>query len=97
MAGRPKSYTQQAKAKVEGILDALPEKPESERPLSTTELVKQLKSKIAAAQAKGYTLEEIVEQFKKAGVQVSLSTLKSGLKGKSKSRSANDSKGSQGS
>jgi len=95
MAGRPRSYSQQVKTAMGSLFDALPEKPESERPLSTTELVKQLKSKISAAQAKGYTLEEIIEQFKRGNVQVSLSTLKAALKGKSKARSA-DTRAPQG-
>ena len=36
-----------------------------------------------AAQAKGYTLEEIVDLFKADGAQISLSSVKSALKGSS--------------
>jgi hypothetical protein len=61
-------------------LDNLPEKPKSERPLTTQQLVAELRSKIKAAQAKGYTLEEIVELFKQSGAQISLSSVRSALR-----------------
>ena len=83
MAGKQKTFDQETRQKIEAALDNLPEKPKSERPLSTKELVTELRTKIRAAQAKGYTLEEVVEMFRQAGAQISLSSVKSALKGSS--------------
>ena len=83
MAGKQKTFDQETRQKIEATLDNLPEKPKSERPLTTKELVTELRTKIRAAQAKGYTLEEIVELFKREGAQISLSSVKSALKGSS--------------
>lgn len=80
MAGKQKTFDQQTRQKIEATLDNLPEKPKNERPLTTKELVTELRTKIRAAQCKGYTLEEIVELFKNTGAQVSLSSVKSALK-----------------
>ena len=86
MAGKQKTFDQETRQKIEVTLDNLPEKPKSERPLSTKELVTELRAKIRAAQAKGYTLEEVVEMFRQAGAQISLSSVKSALKGSSPRR-----------
>ena len=83
MAGKQKTFDHETRPKIEATLDNLPEKPKSERPLTTKELVTELRTKIRAAQAKGYTLEEIVELFKREGAQISLSSVKSALKGSS--------------
>ena len=83
MAGKQKTFDQETRQKIEATLDNLPEKPKSERPLTTKELVTELRTKIRAAQAKGYTLEEIIELFKREGAQISLSSVKSALKGSS--------------
>ena len=83
MAGKQKTFTQDVRQKIEATLDNLPEKPKAERPLTTKELVTELRGKIRAAQAKGYTLEEIVDLFKSDGAQISLSSVKSALKGSS--------------
>ena len=83
MAGKQKTFDQETRQKIEATLDNLPEKPKSERPLTTKELVTELRTKIRAAQAKGYTLEEIVELLKREGAQISLSSVKSALKGSS--------------
>ena len=81
MAGKQKTFDQETRQKIEATLDNLPEKPKSERPLTTKELVTELRTKIRAAQAKGYTLEEIIELFKREGAQISLSSVKRGLGG----------------
>lgn len=88
MAGKQKTFDQETRQKIEATLDNLPEKPKSERPLSTKELVTELRTKIRAAQAKGYTpaLEEVVGMFRQAGAQISLSSVKSALKGSSPRR-----------
>lgn len=84
MAGKQRTFDKETRIKIEGVLDNLPEKPKAERALTTKELVGELKAKIKAAQAKGYTLEEIVELFKQNGAQISLSTVKASLKGTTK-------------
>ncbi|EFL5392036.1 hypothetical protein AA919_004269 [Escherichia coli] len=81
MAGRQKLFGQDVRKAVETALDALPQKPPSERPLTTKQLVGELKANIRAAQAKGYTLEEIAELFSKNGAQLSLSSVKVALRG----------------
>jgi len=81
MAGRQKLFGQDVKQTLESVLDTLPEKPKGERPLTTKQLVGELKAKIRAAQAKGYTLEEITELFSKNGAQLSLSSVKVALRG----------------
>ncbi len=83
MAGKQKTFGQETRKKIEATLDNLPEKPKAERALTTKELVTELRGKIRAAQAKGYTLDEIVELFKRDGAQISLSSVKSALKGSS--------------
>lgn len=83
MAGRQKLFGQDVRQTLETALDTLPEKPKSERPLTTKQLVAELKTKIRAAQAKGYTLEEITELFSKNGAQLSLSSVKVALRGAS--------------
>ena len=80
MAGRQKTFSPEVKQNIEDVLDNLPEKPKAERPVTTRELVADLKVKIRAAQAKGYTLEEIVDMFKNNGAQISLSTVKTALR-----------------
>lgn len=86
MAGKQKSFDQETRQKIESTLDNLPEKPKSERPLTTQQLVAELRPKIKAAQAKGYTLEEIVDLFKKSGAQISLSSVKSALRATTRSK-----------
>lgn len=80
MAGKPKQFTVESRDKVATILTALPEKPKAERGLAAKEVVASLKADIRAAQAKGYTIEEIVKLFKDGGVDIGLTTLKAALK-----------------
>jgi hypothetical protein len=61
-------------------LDALPDKPASERGMTVREAMKELKSHIRTAQNKGYTLGQIAEQAKRAGVDISAGTLKLALR-----------------
>lgn len=86
MAGKQKAFDQETRQKIESTLDNLPEKPKSERPLTTQQLVAELRPKIKAAQAKGYTLEEIVDLFKQSGAQISLSSVKSALRTTTRSK-----------
>lgn len=80
MAGKPKQFTVESRDKVASILTALPEKPKAERGLAAKEVVASLKADIRAAQAKGYTIEEIVKLFKDGGVDIGLTTLKAAIK-----------------
>lgn len=86
MAGKQKAFNQETRQKIESTLDNLPEKPKSERPLTTQQLVAELRPKIKAAQTKGYTLEEIVGLFKQSGAQISLSSVKSALRTTTRSK-----------
>jgi len=81
MAGRARTYTKEVSQKAADALRSLPPKPPAERPLSASDLIKQLKPEITAAINNGYTLQEVVENLKKNGITVGLSTLKSGLRG----------------
>ena len=65
-------------------LDALPDKPASERGMTVREAMKEVKSHIRTAQNKGYTLGQIAEQAKRAGVEISAGTLKLALRESSK-------------
>lgn len=80
MAGKSKSFTIESRNNVASILTALPEKPKAERALAAKDIVASLKAEIKAAQAKGYTIEEIVQSFKQGGVDIGLTTLKTALK-----------------
>ncbi|KPY60998.1 MULTISPECIES: hypothetical protein [Pseudomonas syringae group] len=79
MAGKQRTFAPEIREKIGTALDQLPEKPKEAREQTTTELVGALKTKIKAAQAKGYTLTEIVELFKQSGAKISLSTVKASL------------------
>jgi len=65
-------------------LDALPDRPASERGVTVREAMKEVKSHIRAAQTKGYTLGQIAEQAKRAGIDISSGTLKLALRGSNK-------------
>ena len=75
MAGKGKRFNQEARDSLAASLAVLPEKPKVKE-FTAAELVRSLKSEIKAAQAKGYTLEEIIEHFKSKNVDVGISTLK---------------------
>jgi len=80
MAGSKRTHAPGIAHKIESLLDNLPEKPKAERPLTTNELVTEIRAKIRLAATKGYTADELVEIFKQAGAQVSISTIKKALK-----------------
>lgn len=80
MAGKQKTYKVELVEKLKSILEAVPEKPKSEKEMSTSAALASLKSQIKSLQAKGYTLEEIVAIFKENGVDAGISTLKNAVK-----------------
>lgn len=69
-------------------LDALPEKPEAERGLSVREAMKEVCVPIRHAQGKGYTLEQIAEQAKRAGIDITAGTIRYALRSAGKGNSA---------
>ncbi|SDD37837.1 hypothetical protein [Paraburkholderia lycopersici] len=75
-----KSFTRTQRDTAAQNLAALPEKPASEHRLSTRDMVKSIQAHILAAQKKGYTFEEIADVISKAGVRVSVGTLKYALR-----------------
>ncbi|RDJ98463.1 hypothetical protein [Paraburkholderia lacunae] len=68
-------------------LDALPEKPEAERGLSVREAMKEVRAPIRHAQGKGYTLEQIAEQAKRAGIDITAGTIRYALRPEGKRNS----------
>ena len=61
-------------------LDALPERPADDRGLAVREAIKDIKNTIRAAQAKGYSLEQIIEQAQSVGIDISEGTLKRAMR-----------------
>lgn len=80
MAGKAKHFTVESRDKVAAMIADLPEKPKAPKALAAREIIASLKAEIKAAQAKGYTIEEIVQTFKTGGVDIGLTTLKNALK-----------------
>jgi len=69
-------------------LDALPEKPDAERGLSVREAIKEVRAPICHAQGKGYTLEQIAEQARQAGIDITAGTIRYALRSEGKRNSA---------
>jgi hypothetical protein len=65
-------------------LDALPEKPEAERGLGVREAMKEVRVPIRHAQGKGYTLEQIADQAKRAGIDITAGTIRYALRSEGK-------------
>ncbi|ASD79830.1 hypothetical protein QHI69_19510 [Burkholderia gladioli pv. gladioli] len=65
-------------------LDALPEKPQAERGLSVREAMREVRAPIRHAQGKGYTLEQIAEQAKRAGLDITAGTIRYALRSEGK-------------
>lgn len=80
MAGKARMISEETIDKAKSLLANLPEKPKAKIGRTTSEAVAEIRAAIKAAQAKGYTLEEIVEQLKnEAGFEAGISTIKSAL------------------
>nr|WP_228977909.1 hypothetical protein [Paraburkholderia gardini] len=69
-------------------LDELPEKPEAERGLSVRDAMKDMRGHIRTAQTKGYTLEQIAEQARQAGIDITAGTIRYALRSAGKGNSA---------
>lgn len=57
-------------------LDALPEKPEAEHGVTVRDAMKDMRARVRAAQAKGYTREQIAEQAKPHGIGITAGTIR---------------------
>lgn len=72
--GKPaKTYPEGIADHLGSKLDDLAQKPKG---IKTEELVVRVRAKIEAAQASGYTLDDVVGVFKSEGVEITLNTLK---------------------
>jgi hypothetical protein len=60
-------------------LEALPEKPRNEQRVTVSDAMKEMRAQIAATQAKGYTLAEIVQEAASRGLDVTMGAVKYAL------------------
>jgi hypothetical protein len=74
-----KSYTRVQWDEFVHALEALPEKPRNEQRVTVSDAMKEIRAHITATQAKGYTLEEIVQQAGRNGLDVSIGAVKYAL------------------
>ena len=74
-----KSYTRAEWDEFFRALEALPEKPRHEQRVTVSDAMKEKRAQIAATQAKGYTLEEIVQEAARKGINVSIGAVKYAL------------------
>ncbi|GJH39297.1 hypothetical protein CBA19CS91_41090 [Paraburkholderia hospita] len=61
-------------------LDALPEKPDTERGVTVRDAMKDMRVRVRTAQAKGYTLEQIAEQAQRQGLDITAGTIRYALR-----------------
>lgn len=69
-------------------LDALPEKPDTERGVAVRDAMKDMRVRVRTAQAKGYTLEQIAEQAQQQGLDITAGTIRYALRSTGKGGSA---------
>jgi hypothetical protein len=82
-------YTLEQTEQMISALRALPPMDSSRRRLNKQEVVKQMAGEIAALQARGYTIEQVVESLHGVGLDITTPTLKSYLQ-RVKKRSRKD-------
>lgn len=75
----PKTYTRAQWDEFAGLLDALPEKSRSERRITVGDAMSDVRTHINAARAKGYSLDQLIEQAKQVGIDVTISALRYAL------------------
>ncbi|WP_321968612.1 hypothetical protein [Paraburkholderia tropica] len=75
----PKTYTKAQWDEFARLLDALPEKPPSEKRITVRDAMPNLRAHIDAARAKGYSVEQLINQAKQAGMDVTASALRYAL------------------
>ncbi|WP_321859312.1 hypothetical protein, partial [Paraburkholderia tropica] len=76
--------------------DALPEKPDAERGVTVRDAMKDMRARVRAAQAKGYTLEQIAEQAKSLGIDITAGAIRYGLRAAGKGSGANGTRAASG-
>ena len=74
-----KSYTRAQWDEFVHALEALPEKPRNDQRVTVSDAMKEIRAHITATQAKGYTLEEIVQEAGRNGLDVSIGAVKYAL------------------
>ena len=74
-----KSYTREQWDDFAHALEALPEKPRNEQRVTVSDAMKEMRAQITATQAKGYSLEEIVQEAGRKGLDVSIGAVKYAL------------------
>lgn len=82
----PKSYTQAQWDEFARRLDALPEKPPSEQRVTVRDAMPKVRVHINAARAKGYSVEQLIDQAKQVGMDVTASALRYALQDTKKRR-----------
>lgn len=82
----PKSYTKAQWDEFARLLDALPEKPPSEQRVTVRDAMPNVRAHINAARAKGYSVEQLLDQAKQAGIDVTASALRYALQDAKKRR-----------
>ena len=75
----PKTYTKAQWDEFVRLLDALPEKPPSERRITVRDAMSNVRVHIDAARAKGYSVEQLIGPAKQAGIDVTASALRYAL------------------
>lgn len=74
-----KSYPREQWDEFFRALEALPEKPRNEQRVTVSDAMKAMHAQIAATQAKGYTLAEIVDEAARRGLDVTMGAVKYAL------------------
>ena len=69
-------------------LDALPEKPDTERGVTVRDAMKDMRVRVRTAQAKGYTLDQIAEQAQRHGLDITAGTIRYALRSTGKGSGA---------
>jgi hypothetical protein len=74
-----RSYTRAQWDEFVHALEALREKPRNDQRVTVSDAMKEIRAHITATQAKGYTLEEIVQEAGRNGLDVSVGAVKYAL------------------
>lgn len=71
-----KSFTRAQRDELVHALGALPEKARNEQRVTVSDAMKEIRAHITATQAKGYTLDEIVQVAGRTGLDVSIGVVR---------------------
>ncbi|MGF6938324.1 hypothetical protein OKW41_007486 [Paraburkholderia sp. UCT70] len=82
----PKTYTKAQWDEFARRLDALPEKPPSEQRVTVRDAMSKVRAQINGARAKGYSLEQLIDEAKRAGIDITASALRYALQDTKKRR-----------